>query len=349
MSYDTQNRTIQKQGRSLKPIEQLTRLGKIRRQRAYARQALAQYPIEVRRADLIGTDTNLIYRVVTTDGKRYILRLAFPGWRTPENAMSEVLWLDALARDTDIPVPKIIRTRTGESMLRFSHEDATERRAVLMTWLPGTLLGKRLTDPNLFKMGELFGKLHLHGKTWQPPAGFAAQKFDRFMSRGEPDALFAEDQREVFTPHQWEVISRMRTRVDAAYAQLDPADLRVIHCDLWHDNIKLHKGELAPFDFEDTIWGYRIHDIAMAMLDLAEDAGVARYEELLPVFRAGYERHLPWPDGVLGVFQMGRVLWRLNWIARFQRKWLPNAVAFDTELFERFERTGKLSDPLRPR
>jgi Ser/Thr protein kinase RdoA (MazF antagonist) len=218
-----------------------------------------------------------------------------------------------------------------------------------MTYLPGTLLGKRLTEPNLFKMGELFAKLHLHGKEWSPPAGFAPHTFDRYMSRGEPDALFADSQRAAFTDHQWDVIPRMRARVEAAYAALDPADLRVIHCDLWHDNIKVYKGELAPFDFEDTIWGYRIHDLAMALLDLAEDAGVARYHELLPVFRAGYESLLPWPDGDLGVFQMGRVLWRLNWIARFWQKGLADAVAFNTGVFERFETEGRLVEPLRPK
>lgn len=330
----------------MKPFNELTRRGKLRRMRPFAEQALAQYPIEVRRVDLFGTDTNLIYRVYTMDGQKYILRLAFPGWRTAENAEAEIMWLDALARDTDIPVPKIIRTRTGEPMVKMQ-DGEVERRAVLMTYLPGTLLGKRLTEGNLFRMGELFGKLHRHGKGWQVPAGFPAHRFDRYMSRGEPDALFAEAQREAFTDHQWEVVNRIRERVESAYTQLDPADLRVIHCDLWHDNIKVYKGVLAPFDFEDTIWGYRIHDIAMAMLDLAEDAGVARYEALLPVFRAGYESQLPWPEGDLGVFQMGRVLWRLNWVARFWRKGLADAIAFDTALFERFEETGKLVAPLR--
>lgn len=332
----------------MKPINQLTRLGKIRRQRAYARRALAQYPITTRRADLIGSETNMIYRVVASDGSRYILRLAIPGWRTPENAESEVAWLDALARDTDIPVPRIIRSRNGEAIVRASEAgELPTRRAVLMSWIPGISLGKRLTGANLIKMGELFAKLHLHGKAWQPPVGFSTQKFDRFLSRGEPEALFASEQREAFTPRSWEIVCQMRTRVDEAYARLDPADLRVIHCDLWHDNIKIHRGVLAPFDFEDTIWGYRIHDLAMGLLDLAEEVGASRYETLLPLFRAGYERHLPWPEGELGLFQMGRILWKLNWIARFQRKWLAQAVKFNAALFERYEQTGKLSDPLK--
>lgn len=329
-------------------FDRLTRLGKLRRLRSYARRALARYPIDIRRADLIGTDTNLIYRVTATTGERYALRLAFPGWRSPENLRSEVLWLDALARDTDIPVPRIVRAVDGAAIVRASSEgEEPVHQALLMTWLPGAALGKRLTEANLLKMGELFARLHIHGKAWTPPEDFAPQCFDRFMSRGEPDILLAEAQRDAFTARQREIVSRMRSRVEDAYARLDPADLRVIHCDLWHGNIKVHRGELAPFDFEDTIWGFRLHDLAMALLDLAEDAGVARYEALLPVFRAGYERHLAWPEGNLGLLQMGRVLWRLNWVARFQRARLPGAVAFDADLFERFERTGRLMDPLK--
>ena len=252
-----------------------------------------------------------------------------------------------MARDTDIPVPCIIRSKNGEAIVQAGKSgEEPSRHAVLMTWLPGMLLGKRLTEPNLFKMGELFGKLHQHTETWQPPAGFSPQKFDRVMSRGEPEALFAAEQRDAFTPRSWNIIGQMYTHVSEAYASLDPADLRVIHCDLWHDNIKVYKGKLAPFDFEDTIWGYRLHDLAMALLDLAEDEGVARYEELLPIFQDGYECHLPWPEGDVGIFQMGRVIWRLNWIARFQRQHLSKAIEFDAALFERFKQTGKLSEPL---
>lgn len=140
----------------------------------------------------------------------------------------------------------------------------------------------------------------------------------------------------------------MIRRVDAAYSSLDRADLRVIHCDLWHDNIKIFRGELVPFDFEDTIWGFRLHDMAMALLDLAEDAGVERYDHLLPVFKEGYQTVLPWPEGDMILLQMGRVLWRLNWIARFNQKRLDESFKFYAGLFKRTLAAGKLTDPLLP-
>ena len=69
------------------------------------------------------------------------------------------------------------------------------------------------------------------------------------------------------------------------------------------------------FDFEDTVWGFRAHDIAMAMLDLLEDTDETRYAKLLAAFRRGYQAHLAWPDDRIEPFQIGRLLWKINWVA----------------------------------
>ena len=197
-------------------------------------------------------------------------------------------------------------------------------------------------------MGDLLSRLHLHGAAWRPPAGFTERVFDRVFSRGEPDLLFAVEQEDAYDARSRRIVSEARERADRAYAALPPEDLRVIHCDLWHGNIKVHRGVLQPFDFEDTVWGYRLHDLAMAMLDLAEDEGVEAYEQLLPAMRRGYERHLAWPEGDMVALQMGRAVWRLNWIARHEREWFPDEVAFCADLFERTRKAGRLTDPLRP-
>jgi Ser/Thr protein kinase RdoA (MazF antagonist) len=137
-----------------------------------------------------------------------------------------------------------------------------------MTWVPGRSLGHYLTPANLEKMGGLFARLHLQSGVWKAPAGFNPQTFIQFLGRGEPDRIFALYQIENYSSESQELIAQVRKRVEQAHLDLDPADLRVIHCDLWHDNIRIHRGKLWPFDFEDTIYGYRLHDIAMAMLDL---------------------------------------------------------------------------------
>ena len=156
----------------MKPDEDLTRRVTLRRQRRLAKQALSQYPISFRRFDLVSDNTNFIYRVSADDGALYALRLVAPFWRTEENLRAEVAWLDALSLDTAIPLPGIIPTVKNESFVRLpASHGGPDRRAVLMTWLPGTLLGRRLSVGNVHKMGELTGKLHLHARTWKNPKG----------------------------------------------------------------------------------------------------------------------------------------------------------------------------------
>ncbi|MEJ2132928.1 MAG: phosphotransferase, partial [Gammaproteobacteria bacterium] len=201
---------------------------------------------------------------------------------------------------------------------------------------------------NVRKMGELFAALHLHAGSWEAPAEFPSKKFDAYLSRGEPEVLFDEECVAAYAPEDLEVVHQADARVAQTYAALAPGDLRVIHCDLWHENIKLYKGELLPFDFEDTILGYRLHDIAMAMLDLAETVGSARYEHLHAAFRRGYEAHLPFPEGDMLALQMGRVLWKINWFARFAKEHFATAAAFHAGVLRRALQSGRLVDPLSP-
>lgn len=335
----------------MKPYEQLTFRGKLRRLRGLAEDALRQFGVTAVRLKLIGYDTNLMYRVWSEAGQQYALRIADPKWRSAETAVSEVMWLDALARDTDIPVPRIRRTPAGEAIVFPQAAGApSDRHALLMGWLPGVLLGKRLTVPNITKMGELFGKLHLHGANWRPPNGFTGRHFDQMLSRGEPNMLFAESSLAAYDAHTEVLLRQMNDHVAQTYAALDTADLRVIHCDLWHDNIKIHWGQLCPFDFEDTIWGFRLHDMAMALLDLYEDVGnPEQYARLLAAFRTGYEALLPWPEGEMVLLQFGRMLWKTNWIARFWPEGLAKTAVFHANLYDHYRKTGELLPPKLPR
>ncbi len=335
----------------MKPYEQLTIKGTLRRLRGLAEDALRQFGVTAVRLQLIGTDTNLIYRVWSDDGQQFALRIANPAWRGVETAVSETNWLDALAQQTDIPVPRIRRTPAGEAVVfPQAAGTPTDRHALLMSWQPGVLLGQRLTAPNVAKMGELFGKLHRHGATWQPPNGFTTQRFDQMLSRGEPNVLFAESSLAVYDAPTEALLRQMSEAVAQTYAALDPADLRVIHCDLWHDNIKINRGQLYPFDFEDTIWGFRLHDMAMALLDLYETvADPEQYDQLLAAFRAGYEAILPWPEGEMTLLQFGRLLWKTNWIARFWPEGLAKTAVFHANLYDHYRQTGKLLPPKLPR
>lgn len=308
---------------------------------------LAYYELNEPKVAFYRSETNRFYRVTTATGEHFILRLALPGWRSFEDLLSEAMWLNALAREGDISAPTMLPTRAGEYVLPVCLPGTTETSyATLMSWVPGRLLGNYLTERNLEKMGALTAKLHRHGAAWLPPAGFTTRRFEHWLSRGEENLIISSDhlvESPVTLPgHAQDLLERMHRQVELAYAAIDRSDLRVIHCDLWHNNIKLHRGILHPLDFEDTIWGFRAHDIAMAMLDLLEATGDVRYPILLRAYRRGYARLLAWPENPIEPYQIGRLLWKINWIAGHEPQWLMRMIDRYIPVFECYEQTGQV-------
>jgi Ser/Thr protein kinase RdoA (MazF antagonist) len=334
----------------MKPFEDLTRRGKARRLRKLALNALAQYDVAVADVRLLGMYTNFLYRVRTVAGNGrgalFVLRVCTPGWRTLNDIQSEATWLQALDRDTDIGAPVPVPARSGAFAIQATAEGVPGGRHCLLTsWLPGPLLATSLTEANLSEMGLLFARLHAHGASFVPPEGFTERRMDKEYARGEDDVLFACD--EGFTPRTRDVLDRAWAAVDEAFARLyaGPAGPQVIHNDLHHENIKLHRGRLRPFDFEDTIWGYPVQDIAMALQDLMLDVAPEAYDPLRAAFRQGYERCAPWPEqyaGQIDTFRVGRLFWVANYVARYQRTYLREHVDWTAGLVEGFLDTRML-------
>ena len=196
----------------------------------------------------------------------------------------------------------------------------------VMTWQPGRLLGHYLSPKNLRVMGRLFARMHIHGGEFVRPPGFSPHVFDAYLSRGENNLLVDNKKLSALSGDDVSLIHQTIRRVGDAYDSLDRSDIRVIHCDLWHDNIKLYRGVLYPFDFEDTILGFRLHDIAMAMLDLLDDTSFDEFTVLFGAFREGYEELLEWPCGDIDALMAGRILWILNYVARVEPHNLQNAM-----------------------
>ena len=330
----------------MRPFEKLTNRGKARRLRKLALRALDRYDLQVADVRLAGVYTNTLFRVRTREGPSYILRVCTPGWRTAGDLRSEAMWLRALHRDTEIGAPEPVPARNGDFIVEASAEGVPgPRRCLVMSWIPGPLLGSRLTKANLFKMGVLFAQLHEHGTGFAPPQGFTRRKMDHIYARGEEDVLFACH--EAFTPYTREVLERTMAAVREAFERLyaDPTGLQVIHNDLHHENIKIDRGRLRPFDFEDTIWGYPAQDIAMALQDLMMDVAPDAFEPLQRAFRDGYERRRPWPEryeGQIDTFRAGRMFWVANYVARFEREYLAGHVDWVAQRFEKFLETGRI-------
>ena len=296
----------------MKDFVQLTNRGQALRLRRMALVALERYDLPLRRVRLVTNELNGIFRVDTTDGRTYALRVCAPeaGHSLPE-IRSELMWLAALRRDTDLKVLQPIATRAGELVTTVEAPDVPQaRHCVLFSWVPGPDLAERLTPANLFKLGVLAARLHDHAATFAPPDGFWRKTADSVFPFGDPIVLFDDTYRDLVPRERFEVFQRALARVDEAIQALYAAgdSPRVVHYDLHQWNVKVYRGRLYALDFEDMMWGHPVQDVAISLYHLQ---GHEDYPALRAAFQQGYSSQLPWPEaypGQIEALKAGRAL-----------------------------------------
>ncbi len=335
----------------MKDFFALTTRGKVNRMRPAMWKALAHYDIQPTGLRLLGTDTNIILRVDTASGVPYLLRLAIPDWRSDLDNLSEMVWLNAL-QATTIGAPRPIATPEGEWLVFETAPNLPGTyRFCLQSWVYGRPLEEALTPQNLYKMGVLFARLHQFSAEFTPPGEFTTRRMSHYLSRDEPDVLFSPELRAKYPQADWSLLDAANQRVLAGFARryADPDSLRVIHNDLWHGNIQVYHGRLLPFDFEDTLWGYPVQDIAMAIHDLDDEGPRDQFDNLLAQFQRGYTSLAPWPEqyeGEMDLFRAGRLLWVVNWVAQHQEQYLVPHLESIRPMLTEFIASGRLRFPL---
>jgi len=270
--------------------------GQIDRLRPVAWEMLRDYPIEVAALRLLNHGFNTTFRVDTTDGQRFALRLGVNSRRTDAFIAGEMAWLAALAAETDLWVPTPQRTRHGELLAHVHFPDLDRALpAALFSWLPGADLGDRATPAQLQVVGRATATLHAHSEHWQLPPGAELPAIDTVLMDmpyelgGDIPLLAAADH---------EVIDTAFAQIQGHYdALLAGSRRQPLHADLHIWNLKWHRGRLSVFDFDDSGIGVPMQDLAISSYYLRDDfeqeaALLEGYQELrsLPSFTfAQYE------------------------------------------------------------
>lgn len=280
----------------MKPFESLTTRGRARRLRGIALNALHAYDLDVERVRLINNVSNCTFRVDTADGSSYALRINLPGLRSAAEIRSELTWQEAICRETDIPAPLPVRTRSGDLVVEAEAPGVPELRLCnLVTWVRGTTL-RRWAAPRYFrKLGRLSAELHAHGASFEPPEDFSLPRLDTDLPDTMPDLLRSGERPAEINTESFALVQQVRDALAAELERLYTPDsrLQVIHGDLHWWNVLVYRSRLHPIDFEDCAWAFPVQDIAITFYYLLRHPD---YEALTTAFRAGYEEYRPWPE-----------------------------------------------------
>ena len=299
----------------MRAYDALSGRGQLGRLRRMGRTALDRYPGDLggARLVLLRHEQNATFRV--DRGERYVLRINRPGLQSEATVESEMAWLAALRRDTDLVVPEPVATRDGSLVVTVADPGVPGARCcALLRWIDGRFVNRRLTPAHLARMGDDHGpapgprggvdaarRVHpaapRHAdrggearepgrSSAPPPASIPA------VEDGERAVALVED---LLSPSEGAVAARAVAAAREATSALAarPGSSGLIHGDLHHENTLFTGDVAAAIDFDDCGWGFHLYDIAVPLSELTERR---RFTAMRGAFLEAYARHRPLPD-----------------------------------------------------
>lgn len=287
-----------------------------------ARQALGVWGMPDARLRLISYRENAVFEVSRANGTRAALRLHRPGYRSTAALQGELDWLVALAADS-VPAPLPIATPTGAFLVALKDRDTT-RQASMLAWVEGLPLGhaqQPLTwggpdrERIFHALGRGMAQLHRSSDRWQPHAGFQRHAWDAEGLIGQMPLWGKFWQGLHLDPAEANQFSALRDELAEGLAQAKRLDFGLIHADLVRENVLVLQDEVRFIDFDDAGYGWRLFDLATALLPNLEEPDSVRIAGSIV---AGYRslRHLSEADlALLPMFLVLRALTYVGWFA----------------------------------
>jgi Ser/Thr protein kinase RdoA (MazF antagonist) len=259
--------------------------------------ALAGYHLEQPRLRFLRSRWNTFFAVHTADGARYVLRIGHPTARTLLDVRSELAWLQALQRDTDLSTVVPIPGRDGSLVYTVHDRGLPEpRHCVLFAWVPGRSIPRPPSTGVVRRLGGVMAALHDHADRFLPPAPFTGESLRTAWTFGYPDPIYSARPHPLLSEEEKVLLRRVAARgqrlLDRLYVV--PSGLRFIHADLHVGNVKQGRGVLHVLDFDDCCWGFPVQDISIALFALTR---FPNGDALREAFLQGYADGRPLPRG----------------------------------------------------
>ncbi|MBF0678943.1 MAG: phosphotransferase [Devosia sp.] len=222
----------------------------------------------VRDAHLVNHSENETFRIDCDGGEPFMLRVHRPEYQTEISINSELAWLAALRRDTDLPISEPVAGRDGALLQNFETPAGEQRRGVLFRFIAGREPGPDEDLVPLFRtLGTYAARMHLHVMSWTPPAGFERQVWNAATIL-DVDGLWGDWR---VTPgvdaRVREVLDRLCVDLAQRLADYGTGADRygLIHADMRLGNLLVEGSHISLIDFDDSGFCWFAYDFAAAV------------------------------------------------------------------------------------
>ncbi|MGV8856109.1 MAG: phosphotransferase enzyme family protein [Devosia sp.] len=268
------------------------------------------------RTELVNHSENQTFRIDTLDNRCFMLRVHRMGYQSARSVQSELDWLQALQRDTDLPIPDPVPGDDGKLLQTFVAGDGTTRMAVLFRHIAGSEPEPHSNLSELFgTLGDYAARLHQHASAWQRPAGFERQSWQATTIL-DRDALWGDWRvGPGVNAHNRPVLDRLNAALQQqliGYGH-DTNRYGLIHADMRLGNLLIDGQAVSLIDFDDCGFCWFTYDFAAAIsfhetnpaIPALKSAWLERYRAV----RALDARDIASIDGMVMLRRMALLAW----------------------------------------
>jgi Ser/Thr protein kinase RdoA (MazF antagonist) len=292
--------------------------GVIADDREVAERALSEYDLAPESTlSLLNLSENATYAVEdAATGVRSILRVHRQNYHRAHEIESELDWLDALRRDSDITVPTVLPASDGRRVVTVN-VDGTPRHVVHFAMVAGAEPDEAtLTVQDFHTLGAITAALHEHSHTWKRPAGFARFSWDWPHCLGDAPRWGRWQDAAGVGKQEHELLDRaaqlLRQRL-SDYGS-GPDRFGLIHADLRLANLLVDGSTITVIDFDDCGFGWFYYDFGTAVSFIEDDQALPEWQES---WLSGYRSRRPMAaedQDMLASFVLLRRLLLLAWM-----------------------------------
>jgi Ser/Thr protein kinase RdoA (MazF antagonist) len=276
---------------------------------AVVKQALKFWGMAGADYALVAARENAVYKI-TMDTNTYALRLHRKAYRTDAELRSELKWMHAVSQGgIKVPIPIPSKSHALLHVIDGIQVD-------VLTWLAGTMMDQtfngQVNRADLFeRIGKDMARLHAVSDAWPQPDGFTRCSWDRDGLLGQAPLWDCFWNNPRLTRDDQSLLIAMREKADADLASLETTlDYGLIHADLVAANVIVNGEDIQLIDFDDGGFGFRLFDIATALL---KHLDAPDYLELRASLVKGYTSVRPIDLSALDLFMMLRAATYVGW------------------------------------
>ncbi|HKV17464.1 MAG TPA: phosphotransferase [Mycobacterium sp.] len=283
-----------------------------------AERALVEYGLpEGSSLQLLNLSENATYAVTDSQtGVRTILRVHRQNYHLPHQIESELDWLDALRRDSDITVPEVLPAPDGRRVVSLD-VGGTDRHVVHFAMVAGAEPDEEtVTVHDFHTLGQITAALHQHSHEWNRPPSFSRFAWDWPSCLGAEarwgqwrDAAGVGDA-------EYDILNRAQQLLSNRLSDYGsgPERFGLVHADLRLANLLVDGSTITVIDFDDCGFGWFFYDFGTAVSFIEDDPALPDWQDS---WVAGYRsrREMTAADeDMLASFVLLRRLMLLAWM-----------------------------------